>query len=256
MARPSVRYYSGLTSTALGSHGVAEDFIPTAGSRMAQATRTSAHTAGLSDDPLENAGDWLNANRKPITIVVAVIAAVALLIVLYRSMDASKKEKASTALSQAQTPLASGDFKEAEPALERVVKNFGGTAAAQQAALLLAQVRYDNGKHAEGIAGLESSLGSATDDFKASFEQMIAMGYEAQGKREEAAAHYAKAADAARFEGDKASYRAAQARQLMAAGKMADAKPIWEDLLNREDLTYSREAAIRLGEIAGATAGK
>ena len=220
---------------------------------MAQATRTSAHTAGLSDDPLENATDWFNANRKPITIVVSVIAAVALLIFLYRSMDASKREKAAAALAQAQQPLATGNPKDAEPALERVAKNFSGTSAGHQAALLLAQVRYDAGKHAEGIAGLESALGSAGDDFKASFESMIAMGYEAQGKRDEAAAHYAKAAEAARFEGEKAGYRASQARQLMAAGKMAEAKPIWEDLLNREDLTYGREAAIRLGEIAGAT---
>jgi predicted negative regulator of RcsB-dependent stress response len=220
---------------------------------MAQATRTSAHTAGLSDDPLENASDWFNANRKTITIVVSVIAAVALLIFLYRSMDASKREKASTALAQAQQTLASADPASAESQLERVAKNFSGTAAGHQAVLLLAQVRYDAGKHAEGIAGLESALGSAGDDFKASFEGMIAMGYEAQGKRDEAAAHYAKAADAARFDGEKAGYRASQARQLMAGGKMAEAKPIWEDLLNREDPAYAREAAIRLGEIAGAT---
>jgi predicted negative regulator of RcsB-dependent stress response len=228
---------------------------------MAQATRTTAPTAahttaGLSDDPLENATDWANANRKPIIILVSVIAAVALLIFLYRTMDASKREKASAALYQAQAPMASGNTKDAEPALERVVKNFGGTSAAQQAALLLAQIRYDGGKHAEGIAGLENALGSAGEDFKASFEQMIAMGYEAQGKRDEAAAHYAKAADAARFDGEKTSYQAARARQLMAAGKPAEAKPIWEELLNREDPTWAREAAIRLGEISGATISK
>jgi predicted negative regulator of RcsB-dependent stress response len=220
---------------------------------MAQATRTSAHTAGLSDDPLENATDWFNANRKPILIVVSVVAALALLIFLYRSMDESKREKAAAALYQAQAPLSTGNPTEAEPALERVVNNFGGTSAAQQAALLLAQVRYDAGKHAEGIAGLERVLSSASDEFKASVEQMIAMGYEAQGKRDQAAEHYAKAAAAARFDGDKATYRAAQARQLMAAGKMAEAKPIWEDLMAREDPTYSREASIRLGEIVGAT---
>ncbi|MEO7520711.1 MAG: tetratricopeptide repeat protein [Gemmatimonas sp.] len=220
---------------------------------MAQATRTSAHTAGLSDDPLENAADWFTANRKPVLIAVSVVAAVALLIFLSRSMDASKREKASAALSQAQISLETGNPKDAEPGLERVVKNFSGTSAAQQAALLLAQVRYDNGKHTEGIAGLESALGSAGEDFKASMEQMIAMGYEAQGKRDEAAAHYAKAAAAARFDTDKDSYRASQARQLMAAGKMAEAKVIWEDLLTRNELAYEREAAIRLGEIAGAT---
>ena len=220
---------------------------------MAQATRTSAPTTRLSsDDPMENATDWFNLNRKPITIVVSVVIAVAALIFLFRSMDASKREKASAALYQAQAPLSQGNSKDAEPALERVVKNFGGTSAGQQAALVLAQVRFENGKHAEGIKGLESALGSANDDFKPSIEQMIAMGYEAQGKRELAAEHYAKAAELAKYDGEKAQYQASQARHLMAAGKTAEAKAIWEQLSQREDLPIYQEARVRLGEIAGA----
>ena len=219
---------------------------------MAQATRTSANTARLSDDPLENAADWFNMNRKPILTVLAVIAAVAVIIVGYRWWDESKREDASAALYQAQTPLAQGNFKDAEPALERVVNKYGGTAAGQQAALVLAQVRYENGKHAEGIKGLEDALGSANDDFKPAFEQMIAMGYEAQGKREEAAAHYGKAAELAKFDAEKAQYQASQARHLMAAGKSAEAKAIWEQLSQREDLPVYQEARVRLGEIQGA----
>ena len=219
---------------------------------MAQATRTSANTARLSDDPLENAADWFNMNRKPILTVLAVIAAVALVIFGYRWWDESKRKDASAALYQAQTPLAQGNTTDAEPALERVVNKYGGTAAGQQAALVLAQVRYENGKHAEGIKGLEDKLGSANDDFKPSFEQMIAMGYEAQGKREEAAEHYGKAAELAKFDAEKAQYQAAQARHLMAAGKTAEAKTIWEQLSQREDLPVYQEARVRLGEIAGA----
>jgi predicted negative regulator of RcsB-dependent stress response len=219
---------------------------------MAQATRTSATTARLSDDPIENATDWFTSNRKPILTVLGVIAAVAALILGYRWWDASKREDASVALYQAQVPLGQGNAKDAEPALERVVNRYGGTAAGQQAALVLAQVRYENKKYDAGIKGLEDALGSTNDDFKAEFEQMIAMGYEAQGKREQAAEHYGKAANAARFDAEKAQYQAAQARQLAAAGKSAEAKAIWEQLGQREDLPVYQEARVRLGEILGA----
>lgn len=219
---------------------------------MAQVPRTTASTAGLSDDPIENATDWFNQNRKIITIAVSVLAAVALLIFLYRSMDESKREKASTALEQAQGIMSTGNPAGAEAALERVVKSHSGTSAAQQAALMLAQVRFDNGKRAEGIRGLEAALGGASDEFKPSIEQMIAMGYEADGKHREAATHYGSAAGLAKFDADKAQYQASQARQLMAAGMMAEAKTIWEALERREDLPVYQEARVRLGEIAGA----
>ena len=221
---------------------------------MAQATRSSTAPVRLSDDPIENATDWLTANSKPILMGVAAIAVIAALIFGYRWMDASKREKASAALYQAQAGLGSDNPKDAEPALERVVKNFGGTAAAQQAALLLAQVRFESGQHAAGIKGLEDELGSASDEFKPAFEQMIAVGYEAMGKRAEAAEHYGKAAALTKFEAEKVQYQAAQARNLMATGKLAEAKAIWEPLAEREDLPIYQEARVRLGEIAGMSA--
>jgi predicted negative regulator of RcsB-dependent stress response len=219
---------------------------------MAQATRTSASPARHSDDPIENVMDWFTLNRKPILTLLGVIAAIALIILGYRWWDASKRKDASAALYQAQAPLAQGVTKDAEPALERVVNKYGGTAAGQQAALVLAQVRYENGKHAEGIKGLEDAVGSASDDFKSAFEQMIAMGYEAQGKREQAAEHYGKAAELAKFDGEKSQYQASQARHLMATGKLAEAKAIWEQLSQREDLPVYQEARVRLGELQGA----
>ncbi|MES2522183.1 MAG: tetratricopeptide repeat protein, partial [Gemmatimonadota bacterium] len=223
-----------------------------AGFRMAQATRTTAQTAGLSDDPLENAADWFTVNRKLIAIVLTSVAAVAALIVVFRYMEASKREKASTALYQAQAPLSQGNSAAAETQLQRVVSNYGGTSSGQQAALILAQLRYDAGKHAEGIAGLESSLGSASDEFKPAFESLIAMGYEAQGKYAEAADHYGKAAASAKFDGEKAQFEASQARHLMQAGKLEEARKIWEKYAQREDQPLFQEARVRLGEIAGA----
>ncbi len=221
---------------------------------MAQATRTSAVSAGLSDDPMENASDWFRTNQKSITMVLGAIAVVALLILGYRYYDRSTNEQAAAALTRAQLTAQEGPASATTvAALNGVAQKYGKTSSGQQAALLLAQVRYEAGQYSEGVKALEAQLGSATGDFTASFEQMIAMGYEAQAKHDQAAEHYEKAAAATKFTQDKAFYQAAQAHALMLAGKLDAAKAIWQDLADREDPRFGQEAHVRLGEIAGLT---
>ena len=133
----------------------------------------------------------------------------------------------------------------------KVAKSYSGTASGQQAALLLAQALFDQKKYAEGVASLDKAMGGASADFSAAMESMIAVGYELQGKLADAATHYGKASAAAKFENDKNSYKASEARSLMAAGKNAEARKIWEDLA-KSDSPSAQEANVRLGELAGA----
>ena len=219
---------------------------------MAQATRTSSTSVGLSDDPIENASAWLQVNSKAITIGIGIIAVSAAAIFGYRWMDANKRTEANNELYRATAPLSEGRFPEAQTALERVVKRFGGTSSGNQASLLLAQVMFEQKKYAEGIASLEQSKGSAGSEFSAAFEAMIAVGYESQGKFDQAAEHYGKAASSAKFPMDRASNQAQQARNLTLAGKSAEARKLWEELAKQEDLPFAQEAQVRLGELAGA----
>ena len=219
---------------------------------MANAPTSSTTPSALkSDDPLENAADWLSANRKPLTIAVAVVVVLALLLLGYRYMDNSKRAEASAALYRAAAPLQQGLGGDAESGLESVAKKYSGTSSGQQAALMLGQVRYDKGEYAAGVQGLEDARSSAKDEFEASFEDLIATGYAAQGKHEKAAEQFGKAAGAARFPGDQEQYKASQARELMAAGKLDEASKIWQELSSKVDGQYSAEAQIRLGEILG-----
>ena len=218
---------------------------------MAQSSRSTTSSANLSDDPMEKLGYWFQSNSRPIGMVAGGAALAAAAIFGYRAISASQAAKASTALYAAQAPMAEGKLDEAAKAFEKVSANYGSTAAGQQAALLLAQMQFEQKKYAEGIAGLEKAAGGATTDFKASMESLIATGYELQGKMGDAADHYGKAAAAAKFENDKLSYKASQARSLMAAGKNAEAKALWEELAKSESQT-SQEANVRLGELAGA----
>lgn len=219
---------------------------------MAQATRSTSVSAGLSDDPIENASDWFARNQRTVTIALATVGVVALGVIGFRYMDRSTNEQAAAALTRAQIAVQAGNRAASATALEAVIKKFGKTAAGQQASLLLAQTRYDAQQYAEGVKGLESTVGSTNADFTASFEGMIAMGYEAQGKHELAAEHYGKAASAAKFAPDKAQHQAAQARALQSAGKLDAAKAIWQELADRDDPRFGQEAQVRMGEIAGA----
>ncbi|MFN9202287.1 MAG: hypothetical protein ACK6DP_04350, partial [Gemmatimonas sp.] len=64
-----------------------------------------------------------------------------------------------------------------------------------------------------------------------------------------AAEQYAKAAAASAFAADKQGYEASQARSLMAAGKSADARKIWERLAQLDGALVQQEANVRLGEL-------
>lgn len=219
---------------------------------MAQASRTSSGSAGLSDDPIENISTWLQLNMRPIAIGAAVVLIGAGAVYGYRVMDENKREQANKELYEATGPMQAGKLPEAEAALEKVSKQFAGTSSGSQAALLLAQVMFDQKKYAEGITKLEAFKASAGADFSASVEALEAAGYEAQGKFDLAAEHYGKAAAAAKFPLDRASNQANQARSLTSAGKNAEAKKIWEELAKDESLPFAQEAQVRLGEIAGA----
>lgn len=218
---------------------------------MAQAPRSSTSSAGLSDDPIENVTSWLQTNAKTIAIGVAVLALSTAAVFGYRWMDASKRTKADEMLSRATSPMQAGKLPEAQAALSRVVSEFGGTTTGAQAAMLLAQVYFDQKKYQEGITALEKAKGSAGSSFSASFEGLIAAGYESMGKFEIAAEHYASAAAASKFPLDKGANQASQARNLTTAGKLTEARKIWEALAKNESLPFAQEAQVRIGELTG-----
>lgn len=219
---------------------------------MAQATRNAAgSSASLSDDPIESVTTWFQVNSKPILMAVGGVAVAAVAVMLYRSSTASTREKASAALYEAQTPYVQGKMPEAEKALGNVATRYGSTAAGQQAAVLLAQVQFDQNKVDDGIKTLEKALGSSSAEFKASIEALIAAGYEQKKDFVKAAEHYAKAASAAQFKSEKYNQQANQARSLMTAGKDADALKIWEELAKLDGEPIQQEANVRIGELLG-----
>lgn len=217
---------------------------------MSQAPRSASGSVRSSDDLLENATAWLQANAKTLALGLGGVVIAGVAIYAYRSMDATKREKATAALYQAQAPLSEGRLGDASTELQKVAQRYGGTPAAQQATMLAAQAMFEQGQYAEGIALLEKARGSANRDFAAAMEGLIAAGHEGLGDMAKAAEHYGKAAQAAQFESERSQFKAAQGRSLMSAGRRDEAAKIWQEFAANEASPFAQEARVRLGEIA------
>lgn len=216
--------------------------------------------AGLrpkNDDRSENLSEWVQLHMRELAIAVIVVAVVVAGVLTYRRVSAGTARKAEQAFFAAeQLRQVEGDSA-ATAALQRVSGQYRGTAGGTQAAILLAQLRYDAGQYAEGLADLEELRGSGVKgEFRASIEALIAAGYEGEARYAEAATAYRKAADAARFPADRDSYRADAARVLAAGGQTAEAAAIWQEIADDPTSPLSEEARVRLGELTVKPAGQ
>jgi hypothetical protein len=185
------------------------------------------------------------------------VVAVAVAIVYFTKQAAQmKRDNADRALATAQSAYYSGNIPLAKTNLEKAATSFVGTAGGAQAAMLLAQISFNDGKYDEGIKQLMDGRSSVPAEFAPDYESLIADGFADNHKLAEAADHYGKAADATPFAADKDSFRASQARALAAAGKSDDARKIWVQLATNPESPSFSEARVRLGELGAKAASK
>ena len=200
--------------------------------------------------------DRFNRYSKPLAGVVGVALVAGIGYWFWNNDRQVKAERAEREYFAAQAAAASGNAALASSDLQKVVQRYPGTPAAVQSAMLIAQLRYDEGKHAEGIAVLEQARRSAPEHLVPGTHALLAAGHEDQGKHELAAAEYRKAAEATPYAADRSKYLADAARALMAAGKATEAQTIWRELSEELTGATSGEARVRLGEIEAKPAGR
>ena len=214
-------------------------------------TKTGAAARPHLDLAPESFVEALQHYRKPITAGVIVLAAAIGGLWLWKRSGEIKEVRAAAAYSVAEAAFGAGNAPLAQPELEKVVSRYAGTSAGTQAAMLLAQILYDQGKFADGISQLEAALAKAPDALEAGTLALIGSGHEGVGASAEAAAAFDRAAQAAEFGEDRDMYRMSAARNHVAAGNVAVARSIYEDIALREDASYAGEAKLRLGELMG-----
>ena len=116
--------------------------------------------------------------------------------------------------------------------------------------MLLAQVQYDAGKPQDAVTMLDKVAGSrAASSVEGTVRNLEADGYAQMGKLADAAKQYEAAANATRFENEKAFYQAKAARTYQAAGDTAKARQIWQALAAVPNGSMAAEAKVRLGEL-------
>ncbi|HJU90346.1 MAG TPA: tetratricopeptide repeat protein [Gemmatimonadaceae bacterium] len=195
--------------------------------------------------------EWARTHVKQIAIGAVFVLGVVGGVYLYREASEAKERNAARQLSSAAGSLQSNNIPLATRDLEQLVTRFEGTRSAQEGALILTQLLYEQGRYQDGINRIEPLTRSEEPHIAASAHNLVGAGYEQLSQFPKAAESYQKAAETTKFPNEKAAYLASAARAYGGAGNLAEAKKIWTQLAEdpRTPAATSSEARVRLGEI-------
>ncbi|OLC73611.1 MAG: hypothetical protein AUH78_13170 [Gemmatimonadetes bacterium 13_1_40CM_4_69_8] len=193
---------------------------------------------------------WIKAHRQ-VSLWVAVILVVGGGLVWWNALSTKQSEQnAGRALVSARLAFESRNFPLASSELARIVENYSGTHAAQEANLLLAQVRLAQGQNQSAIELLRRFAPDASRDFRAQAYGLLGAAYENVAHPREAADAYEKAAEAARMPFLRAQFLSDAGRAWSAAGDTAKAVAAYQEIVTKLDSTSTVvEAKVRLGEL-------
>ena len=211
-------------------------------------TQRAAPTAADRGDTII---DWFRIRGRYLTIGAAIVVVAGLGYWFYTRSAQIKAGRAEQGLVQAKQAVAQGNEALARNDLQNVQRRYGNTRAGVEAGLILAELHYGKGEYQNGIDVLRGLADkSAAEASRSKIHALIGDGQMQMAKPDDAAKSYQEAADQARFDGSRAFYTARKARALMAAGKSADAKKIWEELASAPWAeSVAPEARVRLGEL-------
>lgn len=212
------------------------------------ATGAAARPPLLVDE--DSLFDWMQLHSRELAIGVLVVAAAVGGLILYRSASATQAAQAEQALVAPEQSIQAGNIPLAQSDLRRVMTRYAGTAAAAQAAMLLAETYYTQQKYPDGVTVLQGvQTSGAAKPFASAVERLIADGYVQEGKPKDAAAHFVAAAGKTEYPTEQARLRASAARAYAAAGDTAAAVAIWRQLADQPKSGEVPEAQLLIGEL-------
>ena len=198
-------------------------------------------------------GDYARKNTRTLSIVGGAVFVLAAGIWLWISSANRKEAFAQQALAQARVSAESGNLPLAASDLARLVERFGGTHAADQAAIMLAQVRLLQGQRDVAINDLQRFVRSSHPGYvKASAYSLLGNGLEDARKLREAGEAYRQAAASTNLDFLKATYLLDAGRVLAAAGDTTGARAAFGEVLSKYGrLDQATEARVRMAEVGG-----
>ena len=202
-------------------------------------------------DPVARIAAWAKRNQRALTVGAAIVVGAGALVYYFFAAERRREDFASRELSNARLVVASGNPALAATNLAQLVATHAGTIAADEAAILLAQIRLSEGQADQAVAELSSlvSRGPA-DQFVAPAYGLLGNALEQVGNRTEAADAYRSAAEAAWYGVLKAQYLVDAARVLTDLGDTAQAATAYEEVLrDLSETDVAAEARMRLAEM-------
>jgi tetratricopeptide (TPR) repeat protein len=204
--------------------------------------------------PPKDAGErfveWILSHRRAVVTGAAVVAAAAILGWFTFEYRKNKEQAATEALSQARFASQSGNFPLAANDLTRVISQFAGTSAADEAVILLAQVRLLQEQPNLAAEELESAVDGLAAQFKAPAYGLLGSALENVGRMADAASAYDRAAETSWYGAVAAQYLNDAARAWWAAGDIDASVATYERVMAEyPESTSALEARVRLGEL-------
>ena len=198
-------------------------------------------------------GDYARKNTRVLSFVGGTIFVVAAGVWLWISSARRKEAFAQQALGQARVSAESGNLPLAASDLARLAERFAGTHAADEAVVMLAQVRLLQGQHEVATNDLQRFVRARHPAYvKASAYSLLGNALEDRGKLREAGEAYRQAAAEATLDFLKATYLLDAGRVLAAGGDTTGARAAYAEVLSRYgQLDQSAEARVRQAEIGG-----
>jgi tetratricopeptide (TPR) repeat protein len=212
---------------------------------------TNPQATRVADDEGFAILDWLRLRTRYLMAGAAIVLVAGVGYWFYTRSAQIKSARAEQSLLQAKQAMMQGNTALAENDLQNVLRRYGNTRAGVEAGLVLAELRYGKGQYQEGVDALRKLVGtSAAGASLSKIHALIGDGQLQMGKPADAVESYQRAADQARFDGQRAYALSKKAAALTVAGKTADARRIWEQLATEPwAVSVASEARVRLGEL-------
>ncbi len=197
--------------------------------------------------------DWTRTNIRRVGIGAGVVVVVVGAVLAYFASEKRKEAFAAQALSQAWSTVEAGNMALASSDLSRLVERYGGTDAADEAFVLLSELRLLGGQDQIAVRTLQQFVGARHPRyFLASAYSLLGGGLENLNRFAEAGRAYRSAAEYADLGFLKAQYLIDAGRAFVMAKDTASAKAaLGEVLAKYGSLSQSAEARVRMGEIGG-----
>jgi tetratricopeptide (TPR) repeat protein len=199
-------------------------------------------------------GVWFKEHSREIAFGLGAVLILVAAGWLYVTSEARKQAFASQALTQARSDAEAGNLPLAASDLSRIIDRYGGSNAADEAAVLLNEIRLIQGQSAEAIKDLQTFVQKGHPKYVlASAWSLLGGGLEDQHKYKEAAQAYRRASEEATHDFLKAQYLLDAGRTLAIAGDSTASRAAYTEVIQKYgELGQAAEARVRLGELGGA----